>query len=281
MQIELKNISKKYNNEYAVENISFTLNEGVTGLIGANGSGKTTTMKIMVDLLKPDTGEVKLNNDYIQKLGESYRDILGYLPQEFGMYNNFEVKILLEYIAYLKGIDNKIKDSRLNNVLNMFNLEEIKNKKYGVLSGGQKQRVGMAQAFLNMPLILILDEPTTGIDPKEQIMFREHIRNYKESIVLISSHIISDIESICENIIIIDKGRLIIADKTENILKNMIGKTWILDYRYETELEEKKNTRSYQYKGKPILRILDSKKPHSEAIEVFPILEDAYLWYIE
>lgn len=280
MKLELKNISKKYNSEYAIKNIDFTLDEGVTGLIGANGAGKTTTMKIMVDLLRPDTGEIILDGKDIKELGENYRDILGYLPQNFGMYSNFKVEELLEYISYLKDIDKKIKDSRLSDVLKTFNLEEIKDKKYGTLSGGQKQRVGMAQAFLNRPKILILDEPTTGIDPKEQIAFREYIRNYREGIVLISSHIISDIESICENIIILDKGRLIIEDTTENILNEMTGKTWVLDYTYENELNGDKKIRSYQYRGKPVLRIIHEEKPHREAVEVYPILEDAYLWYV-
>ena len=208
MKLSVDRITKQYRNKIAVDRISFELTEGVTGLLGANGAGKTTLMRMMSGILTPTSGEI--NADGINVSTENYRALLGYLPQDFGYYPEFSAKEFLEYFAALKGLEKKKAKEKTKDLLELVGLSEVANKKIKTFSGGMKQRVGIAQALLNDPKILILDEPTAGLDPKERVRFRSLIEELgKNSIVLLSTHIVTDIEHIADRIIMMKDGSMI------------------------------------------------------------------------
>ena len=208
MKLSVDRITKQYKNKIAVDRISFELTEGVTGLLGANGAGKTTLMRMMAGILTPTSGEI--NADGINVSTENYRALLGYLPQDFGYYPEFSAKEFLEYFAALKGIDKRKAKEKTKELLELVGLSDVAGKKIKSFSGGMKQRVGIAQALLNDPKILILDEPTAGLDPKERVRFRTLIEELgKNSIVLLSTHIVTDIEHIADRIIMMKDGSMI------------------------------------------------------------------------
>ncbi|MBO7356430.1 MAG: ABC transporter ATP-binding protein [Lachnospiraceae bacterium] len=208
MRLSVDRITKQYKNKIAVDRMSFELSEGVTGLLGANGAGKTTLMRMMSGILTPTGGEISA--DGIPVNTENYRALLGYLPQDFGYYPEFSAREFLEYMAALKGIEKKQARQKSSELLELVGLSDVARKKIKTYSGGMKQRVGIAQALLNDPAILILDEPTAGLDPKERVRFRTLIEELgKKSIVLLSTHIVSDIEHIADHIIMMKDGNLI------------------------------------------------------------------------
>ncbi|MBO7096004.1 MAG: ABC transporter ATP-binding protein [Lachnospiraceae bacterium] len=208
MKLSVDRITKQYKNKIAVDRISFDLTEGVTGLLGANGAGKTTLMRMMSGILTPTSGEISADGIPVQ--AENYRALLGYLPQDFGYYPEFTAKEFLEYFAALKGIERKRAKEKTKELLELVGLSDVAGKKIKTYSGGMKQRVGIAQALLNDPRILILDEPTAGLDPKERVRFRTLIEELgKDSIVLLSTHIVSDIEHIADRIIMMKDGALV------------------------------------------------------------------------
>jgi len=208
MKLSVDRITKQYKNKIAVDRVSFDLTEGVTGLLGANGAGKTTLMRMMSGILTPTGGEISADEIPVQ--AESYRALLGYLPQDFGYYPEFTAREFLEYFAALKGIEKKRAGEKTKELLELVGLSDVAGKKIKTFSGGMKQRVGIAQALLNDPKILILDEPTAGLDPKERVRFRTLIEELgKDSIVLLSTHIVSDIEHIADRIIMMKDGALV------------------------------------------------------------------------
>lgn len=208
MELKLDRVSKQYQNKIAVDRISVSLKPGVTGLLGANGAGKTTLMRMICGIMRPTGGTISL--DGIDVSEEEYRDVLGYLPQDFGYYPGFTGKEFLMYIAALKGIEKSAAKRRCMELLQIVNLEEVANKKIKTYSGGMKQRLGIAQAVLNHPKVLILDEPTAGLDPKERVRFRNLIAELgKDSIVILSTHIVSDVEHIADKILMMKDGRFI------------------------------------------------------------------------
>ena len=208
MRLSVDRITKQYKNKIAVDRMSFELSEGVTGLLGANGAGKTTLMRMMSGILTPTGGEISA--DGIPVNTENYRALLGYLPHDFGYYPEFSAREFLEYMAALKGIEKKQARQKSSELLELVGLSDVARKKIKTYSGGMKQRVGIAQALLNDPAILILDEPTAGLDPKERVRFRTLIEELgKKSIVLLSTHIVSDIEHIADHIIMMKDGNLI------------------------------------------------------------------------
>lgn len=216
MKLTVDRITKQYKNKIAVDRMSFELTQGVTGLLGANGAGKTTLMRMMCGILNPTSGEI--NADGIAVNTENYRALLGYLPQDFGYYPEFSAREFLEYMAALKGLEKKEAKVKTTELLELVGLSDVARKKMKTFSGGMKQRVGIAQALLNDPAILILDEPTAGLDPKERVRFRELIEELgKKSIVLLSTHIVSDIEHIADKIIMMKDGSLIWQGKQSEI----------------------------------------------------------------
>lgn len=208
MELVLDRVSKQYQNKIAVDRISTTLQPGVIGLLGENGAGKTTLMRMLCGILKPSSGTITFEGLDVSE--ELYRDVLGYLPQDFGYYPNFSGRDFLMYIAALKGIEKSAARRKCDELLHTANLEQVANKKIKTYSGGMKQRIGIAQAVLNNPKILILDEPTAGLDPKERVRFRNLIAELgKDSIVILSTHIVSDVEQIADRILMMKSGQII------------------------------------------------------------------------
>ncbi len=227
MELSVCNLTKDFGEKRAVDNVSFKLSYGVYGLLGPNGAGKSTLMKMLVDILTPSSGEVCLDGVNIHELGASYRDKLGYMPQEIGVYKNFSARKFLKYIAALKGITGKAADEKISKLLDLVGLGDVGRKKLGGFSGGMLRRIGIAQTLLNDPKILILDEPTAGLDPQERIRFRNIISELSENrIVLLSTHIISDMEFIAGEVIIMRNGGVLKIDTTEQLLKEVEGKVW-------------------------------------------------------
>lgn len=208
MELVLDRVSKLYQNKIAVDRISTTLRPGVIGLLGENGAGKTTLMRMLCGILKPSSGTITF--DGLDVSEEMYRDVLGYLPQDFGYYPNFSGRDFLMYMSALKGIEKSVARRKCDELLCTVNLEQVANKKIKTYSGGMKQRLGIAQAVLNNPKILILDEPTAGLDPKERVRFRNLIAELgKDSIVILSTHIVSDVEQIADRILMMKSGQII------------------------------------------------------------------------
>ena len=215
MKLSFENISKLYGDTVALQQIDLTLGSGVYGLLGPNGAGKTTLMRIMTDLLAPSTGRVLLDGQDIAVMGAAFRKKLGYLPQDFGVYPNFTAEQFLLYIARLKGLSKFDAKRQTDNLLRMVGLEDKKQKKLKGFSGGQRQRVGIAQALLGNPEILVLDEPTAGLDPEERIRFRGIISELsQQKIVLLSTHIVSDLEAVANEIILLRKGVVLEIQKS-------------------------------------------------------------------
>ena len=212
MELIIDRVSKQYKNKIAVDRISVKLQKGVYGLLGSNGAGKTTLMRMICGILKPTSGIISF--DGIDVSEENYRSILGYLPQDFGYYPEFTGMDFLLYMAALKGIGKPQAKRKAKELLELVSLQDVAQKKIKTYSGGMKQRLGIAQAFLNQPKLLVLDEPTAGLDPKERVKFRNLIADLgKENIVLLSTHIVSDIEQIAERVLIMKNGQLIYQDK--------------------------------------------------------------------
>ena len=208
MKLAVDRLSKQYKNKIAVDRVTFNLSEGVTGLLGANGAGKTTLMRMITGILVPTSGDITADGIPVQT--EEYRAILGYLPQDFGYYPEFTAREFVQYIAALKGLDKRTAKRKTEELLELVGLSDVAGKKIKTFSGGMKQRVGIAQAIINNPKILILDEPTAGLDPKERVRFRNLIAEIgKDTIVLFSTHIVSDIEHIASNVLMMRDGQII------------------------------------------------------------------------
>lgn len=220
MELMIEQIKRKYGEKTAVTNVSLTLHPGVYGLLGANGAGKTTLMRMICGILKPTSGRITF--DHMDVNSEEYRARLGYLPQDFGYYPEFSGQDFLMYLAALKGLYKKTAQRKVKELLELVSLSEVAKKKIKTYSGGMKQRLGIAQALLNDPEIIVLDEPTAGLDPKERVRFRNLIEELgKESIVLLSTHIVSDIEHIADYVLMMKDGELIYNGPMEKIGRDL------------------------------------------------------------
>lgn len=283
MELYINNISKQFSDKKAVSDVSLKIQSGVWGLLGANGAGKTTLMRIIAGIMKPTSGTVEYDEIPIETLKESYRDIFGYLPQEFGFYPEFTVKDYLEYMAALKGIPAKDAKIKINDLLETLTLTDVRNKKIIKLSGGMKRRVGIAQALLNDPRILILDEPTSGLDPGERVRFRNLLSEFAHNrIVLISTHIVSDVEYIATQNAIMKDGKLIATGTTDELVKMVDGKVWSATIPVSAlpEFEKKLHIVNLRNEDKDSVSIRYlSKKPFApDSVSEAPRLEDLYLW---
>lgn len=283
MELQLVNLTKEFGNFRAVNNLNLTISNGVYGLLGVNGAGKTTLMKMICSLLTPTSGKILCDGQDIGGMGGEYRNLLGYLPQEFGFYPEFTVKDYLLYIAALKGIRPIVAKKKVNKLLAQVGLSKAANKKMQKLSGGMKRRAGIAQAILNDPKILILDEPTAGLDPAERIRFRNLISELSENrIVILSTHIVSDVEYIAKDIWLMKDGKILQQGNLDEIVSSMPQKVWACQTSHEKAAKLMKQYKVSNMKsenGTVELRIISARQPLEHARLVRPNLEDVFLYY--
>lgn len=283
MELQLRNLSKQYGTKCAVDNVNAKLEPGVYGLLGANGAGKTTLMRMICGVLKPTSGDIRLNGKTINELGEQYYTHLGYMPQDFGFYPDFTAREFMLYMAAVKGLDKRVAKTRTQDLLHMVNLDDVADKKIKSYSGGMKQRLGIAQVELNNPSILILDEPTSGLDPKERVRFRNLISDFaKEKIVILSTHIVSDVSYIADTILLMKNGSFLLQEPMATVTDNIRGKVWeiLVDERNADEYSRKFSVVNLHHENNKVrLRIIDEIAPMDDAIAVSPSLEDLFLYH--
>ena len=283
MQLQLQNLSKQYGSKYAVNNVNANFVPGVYGLLGANGAGKTTLMRMICGILKPTSGNIRLNGKTIDELGEQYYTHLGYMPQDFGFYPDFTAHEFMLYMAAVKGLDKRKAIARTKELLHMVNLSDVADKKIKSYSGGMKQRLGIAQAELNNPSILILDEPTAGLDPKERVRFRNILSNLaKEKIVILSTHIVSDVSYIADTVLMMKQGQFLIQEKMQTVTAGIKGKVWELLVNENTAVEYSRQfsvVNLHHENNMVRLRIINESAPRENAQPVEPNLEDLFLFY--
>lgn len=278
----VNNVSKSFGKFLVLKDINLEFTNGVYGLLAPNGAGKTTLIKMLTTLLFPNEGEILYNGTDIFKMGEEYRDILGYLPQEFGYYKNYSPRKFLHYLSALKGLDSRQAKEKINELLKLVGLENVADKKMKKFSGGMIQRVGIAQAMLNDPKILILDEPTAGLDPKERVRFRNLLAELsRERIVILSTHIVSDIESIANEIIMIKNKEILYKDSLKNICKILDGMVYETKVDFDQVSDFRKQYFSLSEKqedDKMKTRFISEKKLDDSWQALSPSIEDVFLY---
>ena len=284
MELKTVDLTKKYGPKTAVDHLSVTLTSGVYGLLGQNGAGKTTLMRLFCTVQEPTSGKILLDGQPVRGMGEKYRSLLGYLPQHFGYYPDFTALDFLLYMAAVKGLPDRAAKKRARELLEAVGLAEESRRKVKTFSGGMKQRLGIAQAMLNDPKILILDEPTAGLDPKERVRFRNLISAFsKDRVVILSTHIVSDVEFIAEEIILMKAGRVIQFGKPQEITAEIDGFVWECGVptaqaeRYAASWNVS-NLRNEE-NGTTVLRVIGEQSPAAGAVQVQPNLEDLFLHY--
>ena len=283
MELKLTNLTKKFGEFTAVDHMNLTMTEGVYGLLGVNGAGKTTLMRMLCTLLLPTSGSITCDGKDIFKMDGEYRNLLGYLPQDFGFYPEFTVSDYLLYIAAIKGMRPVAARKRVRELLPKVGLDKAANKKMKKLSGGMKRRAGIAQAMLNDPKILILDEPTAGLDPGERIRFRNLISELSEErMVLLSTHIVSDIEYIANEIWLMKDGKLVQNGTVDEIINSMPESVWVCtaEKKMVDDMMKKYKISNLKSDAKGAeLRIISAEKPLPNAQRVPTSLEDVFLYY--
>lgn len=278
MTLDLKNIKKSYGHNQVLEDISMSINNGIHGLLGANGTGKTTLFSIISGYLKEDGGIISYPTFISKK-----EILLGVLPQNFAGYTEMRVEEFLEYLCQVKGDwpKKEIRDE-IEKKIRVFNLTEVQRKKIKKLSGGQLRRVGLAQAFLFNPKIVLLDEPTVGLDPKERLHFKNYLASIKENhIILLSTHIVSDLEKLADKIYILKDGRIVDQGSEEKLLEKLADKVWEIDYQNYTINSKGTLVKEYNKNGQVFLRLICEERPSNQANPVKAELEDLYISYFK
>ncbi len=283
MKVEIQNLTKRFGQKTAVDDVSLTLTSGVWGLIGANGAGKTTLMRMLAGILTPTSGRVLCDGADTLSLGEAWRDMLGYLPQHFGFYPEFTVADYLDYMAALKGLEKTAAREKIEELCEILSLTRVYRNKIKKLSGGTQRRVGIAQAMLNDPDVLILDEPTSGLDPGERVRFRNLLSEFaRDRIVLISTHIVSDIEYIAAENAIMKDGKLIDVGTTEQLLRAVEGKVFTAlvpdSFLGRVESEVRVVSLKNEGGGQTLVRYVADAPLLRGSEFAEPRLEDLYLW---
>lgn len=286
MKLEIKNLSKNYGQVQALKDVSLTLTPGIYGLLGPNGAGKSTLINLLTDNLRRESGEILWNQTDILALGKKYRSLLGYMPQQQGYYEDFSAAAFLMYMAHLKGMGKREAKDRVYELLDVVNLEQYSREKVGAFSGGMRQRLLLAQALLNDPKLLILDEPTAGVDPQERI----HIRNFiseiaKERVVILATHIVSDVESIASEILLLKKGELAGQGTPYELLEEVkpFVHEILVPQKKLSEIQKKYVISNLRYteEGLAVKIITDQPPEDVSCMQAVVNLEDVYLYYFE
>jgi len=290
MELKLSGLTKQYGAKTALNDFNVVCDAGVWGLLGPNGAGKTTLMSIVAGVLRQTAGTVSWCGTDIDAMGAEYRDILGFLPQNPGLYKNFTARMFLRYMAALKGVlqqrhQKKELNHKINELLELVNLTNDADRKIGGFSGGMKRRLGIAQALLNDPQLIIVDEPTAGLDPQERIRFRNLIATIAfDKIVLWSTHIVSDVEYIAKEIILIKEGKFVASAPIPKLLEDIADAVWLLDVlpqEVDGYMLSHRVGNVAKKDGAAELRIVSREKPHENARPATPGLEDLYLYHFE
>ena len=285
MAMSIQNLSKQFNKKnWGLRDFTLEIGPGVLGLLGPNGAGKSTLMRMLATITKPTEGTISWNGMDVVRSPDTLRAVLGYLPQDFGIYPNLNCIEFLEYMAAIKGLDSKSTKKRIDELLQVVNLVEAAKRPLGGYSGGMKQRVGIAQALLNDPQLLIVDEPTVGLDPEERVRFRNLLSDLSgERIVILSTHIVSDVEATATHIVLINKGMLLRKAAPEDLLKELENKVWEWNIKSEelVALKQKHIVSGTIRRSDGVqVRVVSENQPEAHAQNVQPNLEDAYLYII-
>lgn len=294
MELQLRNLSKQYGTKCAVDNVNAKLEPGVYGLLGANGAGKTTLMRMICGVLKPTSGDIRLNGKTINELGEQYYTHLGYMPQDFGFYPDFTAREFMLYMAAVKGLDKRVAKTRTQDLLHMVNLDDVVGIKHESMRKGQtshKKEHNTRMCFPLKPVFTrdkgglpnFMDEPTAGLDPKERVRFRNLISDFaKEKIVILSTHIVSDVSYIADTILLMKNGSFLLQEPMATVTDNIRGKVWeiLVDERNADEYSRKFSVVNLHHENNKVrLRIIDEIAPMDDAIAVSPSLEDLFLYH--
>lgn len=286
MNLSIEQVGKRYRGDFwGLRDFTLNLGPGVLGLLGPNGAGKSTLMRILATITGASEGRVLWNGEDIARQPDHLRSVLGYLPQDFGVYPNLNAVEFLEYIAAVKGIEARAARQRIDELLALVNLNDARKRPLGGFSGGMRQRIGIAQALLNDPRLLIVDEPTVGLDPEERVRFRNLLSDLGgERIVILSTHIVSDIEATATDIAVVDRGHLLTHAEPEELLRRVEGSVWewvLPSAELAAARQQWKISGTFRRSDGVHVRVVSSVPPSPEAVPVTPTLEDAYLSVLE
>ncbi len=282
MELQVEHLCKSYRKKEALQDVSFTLQRGIYGLLGENGAGKSTLMRMMATVDFPTKGNIWYDGKDIFGMDEEYRSLIGYMPQDYSVYPGFTARDFLEYMGVLKGIPEANLKDRIMEVLEFVNLSEVADKKVKTFSGGMKRRIGIAQAIINEPKILILDEPTAGLDPKERIRFSNIISDMgKDKIVLLSTHIVSDIEAIATELVVVKKGKVLETGNVDELVRKAHGQVWetVVSQEVYQKLRKERSVIHLKQMGKEVqVRFVGEEYPEVQGSQAEPTLEDYYVF---
>jgi ABC-type multidrug transport system ATPase subunit len=281
MELTINHLGKRYGQHWALRQISLRCEPGLLGLVGPNGAGKTTLMRMIATLLEPTEGTISWNGQDLRTHGAALRQALGYLPQEFGIYPEFTGRQFLRYLSEMKGLPKPLAHRRVDEVLEIVQMEQVADRKLPTYSGGMKQRIGIAQALLNDPELLIVDEPTAGLDPAERVRFRTLLASLTSNrVIILSTHIISDVEAVASRLMILREGRVLTDTTLEALLASASGKIWSVTTDQATAMRLQATymvSTMVNQLGGVTLRLVSATRPHEAAVVTDPTLEEAYL----